>query len=590
MAQFFKFLFASCLGVILASVVLFFLGFAFIGGLISQAEPVVTVKPNSVLKLKFDKPIPEQTNNLEMNPFDLDNQKILGLHDIVETIEVAASDDKIKGIYLDLEMINGGGLSTTGVLRDALLEFKESGKFVVANSKYYTQGAYYLASAADKVFLNPSGAIDLHGFSATVPFYKSMLDNIGVQMQVFYAGQYKSATEPFRRYEMSEQSKRQTRAFLLPAFQDFLNEIGAARNKSYQELYSIVDELKVRTSEDALNYGLVDELGYYDQVMKDMKDRIGLEEKEDLNYIELGDYAAAGKPTTDYSVKNKIAVIYGEGAIITGKGEPGQIGDDKYTKFLRKAREDKKVKAIVFRVNSPGGSPIASENILREIQLAKEAGKPVVVSMGDYAASGGYYVSCEADHIYAEENTLTGSIGVFMMLPNARELMKDKIGITFDTVKTTQYSNGLGIYYDLAPAEVAYLNSTTQNYYSMFKNRVAEGRDLTPEKVEEIAQGRVWSGEDAVKVGLVDELGGIEEAMAKAAELAGLDEYRTIEYPEVKDPFQMILEELGANVPTAVKSKILQEEMGEYYDYYKDAKEMMKMNGVQAICPIQVQM
>jgi protease-4 len=590
MAQFFKFLFASCLGVILASVVLFFLGFAFIGGLISQAEPVVTVKPNSVLKLKFDKPIPEQTNNLEMNPFDLDNQKILGLHDIVETIEVAASDDKIKGIYLDLEMINGGGLSTTGVLRDALLEFKESGKFVVANSKYYTQGAYYLASAADKVFLNPSGAIDLHGFSATVPFYKSMLDNIGVQMQVFYAGQYKSATEPFRRYEMSEQSKRQTREFLVPAFQDFLNEIGSARNKSYQELYSIVDELKVRTSEDALNFGLVDELGYYDQVMKDMKDRIGLEEKEDLNYIELGDYAAAGKPTTDYSVKNKIAVIYGEGAIITGKGEPGQIGDDKYTKFLRKAREDKKVKAIVFRVNSPGGSPIASENILREIQLAKEAGKPVVVSMGDYAASGGYYVSCEADHIYAEENTLTGSIGVFMMLPNARELMKDKIGITFDTVKTTQYSNGLGIYYDLAPAEVAYLNSTTQNYYSMFKNRVAEGRDLTPEKVEEIAQGRVWSGEDAVKVGLVDELGGIEEAMAKAAELAGLDEYRTIEYPEVKDPFQMILEELGANVPTAVKSKILQEEMGEYYDYYKDAKEMMKMNGVQAICPIQVQM
>ncbi|MCR9289467.1 MAG: signal peptide peptidase SppA [Bacteroidetes bacterium] len=590
MAQFFKFLFASCLGVMLASVVLMLLGFAFIGGLISsQAESTVSLKPNSVLKIKFDKPIPEQTNNLEMNPFDLENQKILGLNAIVETIENAAGDDNIKGIYLDLESIAGGGLSTTGVIRDALLAFKESGKFIVANSKYYSQGTYYLASAADKVFLNPAGSIDLHGFSATVPFYKTMLENIGVEMQVFYAGQYKSATEPFRRYSMSEQSKKQTREFLQPAFEDFLNEIGSSRNKTYEELWDMANELKIKTSEDALNYGLVDELGYYDHVVKEMKDKIGLEAEDDLFYIGLTDYALTVKPKTDFSIKNKIAVIYGEGAIITGKGEPGNIGDEKYTKFIRKARKDKKVKAIVFRVNSPGGSPIASENILREIELAKEAGKPVVVSMGDYAASGGYYVACEADHIFAEENTLTGSIGVFMMLPNAQKLMKEKIGMTFDTVKTTQYSNGLGIYYDLAPAEVAFLNATTQNYYKLFKQRVAEGRNLTPEAVEKIAQGRVWTGEAATKIGLVDGVGGIDEALAKAADLAGLDEYRTVEYPEVKEPIEMLMEELTGSMPGTVKAKILEAELGDYYSDYKEIKEMMNMKGVQARCPIKIE-
>jgi len=588
MAQFIKFIIASCLGTVLAGLLLGFIGIAFIGGLISETETTPRVHANSVLEITLDKPIPEQTNNLDVNPFDLKNQKIWGLNAMVKTLEHAAEDDKIKGIYLNLDLVSAG-LPTLTTLRDALLKFKESGKFIIANSKYYSQSAYYLASAADKIYLSPAGSIDLHGFAATIPFYKEMLDKIGVKMQVFYAGQYKSATEPFRRKNISDQNRYQTREFLFPAFEDFLRHIATSRNKPVAEIRALIDNLDIKTADDALQHGLVDEVGYADQAEAEMKSKIGLESDEKLHKTNFYDYVATAKPKTDYSVKDKIAVIYAEGAIIPGKGSPGQIGDDKYTKYIRKAREDKKVKALVLRVNSPGGSPIASENIWREIELTKKAGKPVVVSMGDYAASGGYYISCNADYIIAEENTLTGSIGVFMVLPNVQKLMKDKIGISYDTVKTTRHSNGLGIYFDLAPEEVNFLNQTTQKYYAMFKKRVADGRQLTLEQVEEIAQGRVWSGEDAVGVGLVDQTGNLSDALAKAAELAGLDEYRTTEYPEVKEPIQILLEELtGQETAAGIKAKILENEFGEYYSDYKYIKETLDQKGVQAVCPVRV--
>lgn len=587
MAQFFKFLFASCLGVILASVIIFLLGMAWVMGMASATEKPKEVRPNSVLKVEFNQPIPEQTNNLQMNPFDLQNQKILGLSAIVQTIEAATTDDNIQGILLDLDFVNMG-LSSASTVRDALLAFKESGKFIVSNSKYYSQGAYYLASTSDKIFLNPAGNVDLHGFSAMMPFYKEMLDNLGINMQVFYAGKYKSATEPFRRYNMSEENRLQLHEYLLPTFKTFLSEIGESRGKSQQELWDIADGLLVRNAEDALSYGLVDANGYYDEVVSDMKERIGLEDDDDLYLVDLGDYNQTADLGKDFSVKDKIAVIYAEGAIITGDGEPGQIGDDKYTKFIRKARKDKRVKAIVLRVNSPGGSPIASENILRELELAKEDGKPVVISMGDYAASGGYYISCNADHIVAEENTLTGSIGVFLMIPNMKGLMQDKLGWNFDTVRTTRYSTGLTTYYPVEGEEANYLNQVTQNYYKMFKERVSAGRDLSMEQVETIAQGRVWSGEDALEVGLVDELGGLENALAKAADLSGLEKYRITEYPKVKDPVQLLLEELTGQ-ESAIKSSILENELGEYYSDYKYLKEMIEMKGPQARLPLKIE-
>lgn len=588
MGQFFKFLFASCLGTILAGIALSFVAFSVVGGMVASTEQVKPVSTNSVIEFNFAQPIPERTNNLEMNPFDIKNQYVLGLQDYIKSIEHAKTDDDIKGIFLNLEF-GGAGLATASALREALVDFKESGKFIIAYSKYYTQGAYYLGSVADKVYINPVGNVDMHGLSAMVPFYKTMLDNVGVEMKVFYAGKFKSATEPFRRYEMSDESKMQLRAFLDPAFDSFLQDIATSRGKTVAELRALTDDLLIRTPDDAVKYGLVDKTAYYDEIQAEMRELIGLEDDNKIPSINFADYYKATKPGLNLSIKNKIAVIYAEGAINMGEGDPGTVGDDKYVKILQKVRKDDKIKAIVMRVNSPGGSPVASENIWRELELAQEEGKKVVVSMGDYAASGGYYISCGADKIYAEDNTLTGSIGVFMMIPNTRELMADKIGMTFDTVLTTNNSQGLNTYFDMSQAEIDFLNGNIQSTYALFKKRVAEGRNMTEAQVEEIAQGRVWSGTDGKSVGLVDEIGGLNEAIASAADLAGLSEYRTTEYPRVKEPLQQLLEEFTGE-DKSITHKILQQEMGELYPHYKNIKTIMNMKGVQATLPVMVEL
>jgi len=588
MGQFFKFLFASCLGTILAGVVLMFIGFSVIGGMVADAEGVKPVSSNSVIEYNFNQMIPERTNNLEMNPFDLEQQYILGLQDYIYSIENAKTDDNVKGIFLNLEF-GGTGLATASALRDALLDFKGSGKFIIAYSKYYTQGSYYLGSVADKVYINPVGNLDLHGLSAMTPFYKKFMDKIGVKMQVFYAGKYKSATEPYRRYEMSDESKYQLREFLDPAFDDFLSDIAASRNKTVAELKGYAANLSIRTADDAVQYGLVDGIAYYDELQSEMQGLIGLEGDDKIPSVQFADYFKANKPKLNLSVKNKVAVVYSEGAIVMGEGDAGETGDEKYVKILQKVRKDDKVKAIVLRVNSPGGSPVASENIWRELELAQELGKKVVVSMGDYAASGGYYISCGADKIYAEPNTLTGSIGVFMMLPNTHELMADNIGMTFDTVKTTRNSQGLNTYFEPSEAEAAFLNGNIASTYALFKRRVADGRNMTEAQVEEIAQGRVWSGADGKNIGLVDELGGLNDAIAAAADLAGLEEYRTTEYPRIKEPLQQLLEELTGE-DKSIKANILQQELGEFYPHYKRVKGMMNMKGLQATLPVIVEL
>jgi len=587
MKQFFKFIFASCLGVILASGIVFLIGAMVVSSLAGKADKPKTIHPNTLLKISFDQPIPERTNNMEMNPFDLKNQQILGLNDIVKTIRHAKTDNKIKGILLDLQSL-GTGMVTASVLRDALLDFKESGKFIVANSKYYTQGSYYLASAADKVYLNPFGSVDFYGLSATVPFFKKLMEKIGVKMQIFYAGDFKSATEPFRRYDMSDKNKLQLREYLEPVYTKFLSDIGSSRNKTVAELRAIADGLKVRNSEEAVALGLVDAAAFKDELIADLKERMGLEEKDKLRTVSLSDYSKNAREKKDYSIKDKIAVVFAEGSIVVGKGDPGTIGDDKYTKILRKLRKDDKVKAIVLRVNSGGGSALSSENILREVTLAKEAGKPVVVSMGDYAASGGYYISCGADKIVAEPNTLTGSIGVFMMVPNARQLMDDKLGISYDTVKTTRYSTGLNSFFELSEGERKMLQASTMDIYEKFLKRVADGRNMTRDEVHKIAQGRIWTGTKAKEIGLVDELGGLDDAMKIAADLAGLGKYRSTYYPKVKEPLQQFIEELTGK-DEGVSARVLQKELGEYYPYYSFAKEVMQMKGVQARLPVLVE-
>lgn len=583
MGQFFKFMFASCLGVILAGVVLSLVSIAIVVQIASQADKPKGVKPNTVLHLSLEQPVPEQTNNLEMNPFDFKNQYILGLSDMVQAIKFAKTDDRIQGIYLDMKQIALGS-ATAGALRQALVDFKTSGKFVYAYSDYYQQGTYYIASAADQVYLNPIGDLDFRGFAMIQPFFKNMLDKIGVNMQVTYAGNYKSATEPFRLTEMSPENREQVREFVESLYESYLSAIGESRKLTVTELKDIANGWKVRNPGDAVKLGLIDVAGYKDQLMAEMRNKMGLEDGDKIPFLDLVDYYFSEEMSPGYAT-DQIAVVYAEGSIQGGESQPGIITDEQYVKWLEKIRKDDDIKAVVLRVNSPGGSALASENIWRELKLIKEAGKPIVVSMGDFAASGGYYISCMADSIYAEPTTLTGSIGVFSMMPNAEELFEEKLGITFDTVKTGQYSTSLTPFYAWTDPEHQIMQADVNEIYETFLQRVAEGRGMTRDQVHQIAQGRVWTGEKALQLGLVDGLGGMEQAMATAAALAGIEEYWTKEYPVVKDPLKQFMETFMDNdedIQSRMISRELGGEYGDLYDYYRD---MRSAQGVQARLP-----
>ncbi len=588
MSQFIKNVFASCLGVALALFVFFFVGIFFITALAgSGGKKTVSVSENSVLHLRFDHQVPEQTNNVESSGLEaFKGDDVLGLNDVLKLLEHAAADDNIKGVYINPEADLGMGLATADAYRKALEKFKESDKYIISNSKYYSQGAYYLASVADQVYINPLGSVDFHGFSAMIPFFKDMLDKIGVKMEVFYAGDFKSGSEPFRLNKMTDNNRLQMREFLEPVYQNFLADIGKSRKMDVAALRAIADGLKVRTAADALSLGLVDKVGYVDEVISDFKQRFGLKDTDKINVITLEDYAMGVTLKKDFKTKERIALVYAEGDILMNEGPRGSIVDQKYVKMLREIREDEKIKAVVLRVNSGGGSAIASENIWRELELIKKAGKKIVVSMGDYAASGGYYIACNADKIIAEPNTLTGSIGVFSMMPNASKMFDEKLGIHWDTVKTTKYSTGVNPFYDVTPLEAEQLQYSTQAIYEIFLQRVADGRDMARDSVHNIAQGRVWIAEKAIKIGLVDEVGGIELALSTAAELAGLEKYRLMEYPRQPDPMQELIAELtGEGGDKGIRGKAVEEELNEIYPNYKTLKKWVKMEGVQARLP-----
>ena len=599
MQQFFKFVFASCLGVLLSMLVLSFLMIALVGGAAASfgAKETVTVRPNSVLELKFGGILPEKTNNVAQDGFTLENKDVVGLFDVLEAIEYAKTDDDIKGIYLDLDGAPGG-MSTRANLRDALIDFKESGKFIVAHSKFYTQSTYYLASVADDVSVHPTsmlGGIEFTGFGRQIPFYKNALDKLGVKMEVYYAGQFKSATEPYRLTEMSDQNRRQIREYLGPLYEKYLADISESRDVSVAELKRIANEWLIREPNDAVKYKLVDRLAYKDEVLDLLREKIGLEADDKIYKVTLENYVSKAKPSTDFSVKDKIAVIYAEGTITSGKDMPGSITDDDYGPMIRKIRQDDKIKGIVLRVNSPGGSALSSESIWRELSLAIEEGKPVVVSMGDYAASGGYYIACMADKIFAEPTTITGSIGIFSMMPNASGLLQDKLGVTLDTLNLAKHASAINSipFLDHSPKFRAVFQEMTDEGYEQFLSRVAEGRKMTRDEVHEIAQGRVWTGEKAKELGLVDELGGLEEAIAEAQQLAGLENYRITEYPRVKDPLQQFLDKWldmpSATTSAAAKQAILKEEMGDLYPYYNHLKEISQMKGPQARMPFLIE-
>ena len=560
MGQFFKYLLATILGFFIVIFLLVIIGIGTIAGIASSAEKTPDVKVNSVLKIQLNDFLPELTNNVPISNFNFQQESVPGLSEIKKALKKAQTDDKIKGIYLE-QSFTPVGFSTAQDIHKALVEFKESGKFIVSYGDYISQGGYYLSSLGDPLIVNPSGMVDFRGLSSEIPFFKNMLDKSGVKLQIYYAGQFKGATEPYRLTKLSDQNRMQISSYLNELYQNFTLDIAKGRKMEHESIKKIAYDYSALIPDDALRLGMVDILGYRDQADSIIREKIGLDESEKINFISLNKYINAVSEQPDLKVKDKVAVVYAEGTIIMGKGENGSIGDEKYVEIFETIEKDDKIKAVVLRVNSPGGSALSSENILRSIQKVREKGKSVIISMGDYAASGGYYISCQADSIFAQPNTITGSIGVFSIIPSAQELLTEKIGITFDTVKTGPYANGISLAYDITPAEGVKIQMMTDRTYESFLERVSKARNMTRDEVHAVAQGRVWTGRQGIEAGLVDRLGTLEDAINAAAGLSKLEKYRISEYPKVKDPIMQLIEditsgEISALLEKKIKTKI----------------------------------
>jgi protease-4 len=580
MKQFFKFVLASMLGVFIMGIIVVVIIAGLIAGVVSSSgsEKAADVEPNSILHMAFTTPITERTPN---NPLaglsflGLNSEKSIGLNDILANIKKAKKDDNIKGIFLD-ESYMSSGQATTEEIRNALIDFKKSKKFVIAYSEVYTQGFYYLATAADKVYINPKGIFDFTGFSSQTTFLKGALDKLGIEAQIIKVGTFKSAVEPLVLTKMSDPNRLQVTSYLGSLYDHFLTGISKSRGINKDSLFNYANEARVQFPEDALRLKLVDGLKYKDEILDDLKTRTGTPLKSNLANVEIGDYTKSksddGKDDDDNSSSNRIAIVYANGEITGGDGDDNSIGSERISRAIRKVRLDNKIKAVVLRVNSPGGSSLASDVIWREVALTKKV-KPIIVSMGDYAASGGYYISCAADSIFAEPNTITGSIGIFAILPNMQKLFNDKLGVTFDGVKTGKYADLGDISRPLSPEERAILQNNVNHGYDDFTKAVAAGRGKTQEYINSIGQGRVWTGAQAVKIGLVDRLGNIHDAVASAAKKAKLKNYDLVAYPEQKSIFNQI----DGDLTSQMRTKMMQSELGENYRVYMQIKGLTQI-------------
>ncbi|GIR13384.1 MAG: signal peptide peptidase SppA [Cryomorphaceae bacterium] len=581
MKQFLKFTLAAAAGLMLGvfSIIIIFSILAASG----DSKEVQLDKPY-VLRLELNGEIQDRVEEM---PFDLSeitgqDVNILGLNDILANIKKAKTDENIKGIYIEIGMISAG-FATREEIRNALLDFKESGKFITTYSEIYTQGSYYLASVADYICMYPEGGMELRGLNSTIPFFTNALKKMGIEPQVIRHGKFKSAVEPFMLTEMSDENREQIETYMGSIWEHFLKNVASDRKLTRDRLNEMAENLEIQTTEDAVRLGLVDSLFYRDQFQNHLANLMEQENYDDINFISLKKYnKVKNENARDKFKKEKVAVIYAQGEIQSGEGSETVIGSERISKAIRKARKDEKVKAIVLRVNSPGGSALASDVIWREMKLANEE-KPVVVSMGDVAASGGYYIACASDKIYASPNTITGSIGVFGIMPNIEELMTDKIGITFDNVKTNKFADLGSVNRPLTQEEYDIIQKGVVDVYNTFTSKVAEGRDMSQENVDDIGQGRVWSGTNAMDINLIDEYGGLEAAVAGAAELAELEDYRIYELPEQKDPFQELLEQLEEDMQTSW----IKYQLGDQYKYYKTIQDIKHLKGVQARMPYQ---
>ncbi|WP_289053562.1 signal peptide peptidase SppA [Carboxylicivirga marina] len=580
MVKFFKYLLATFAGGIVAALVLLVLLIGMFSAMAALGDKETKISENTILLLDLngpvvdrviDDPLADAFSSITGDPSPE------GLNRLLKNIEKAKRDENISGIVLESGMMMAG-YATIEEIRNALIDFKTSGKFIYSFAPIYTQKAYYLASVADKVYLNPSGMLELKGMYAERTFFKKALEKIGVEVQVFKHGKFKSAVEPFLLEEMSEPSKLQTKVYLNSMWDHVKAGIAEARGLTPEKVSELADGMPMFNSDELLiESGLIDGLKYKDEVINELKKLVGVDEGDDLEALNSSKYAKVYVSNGKGFIREKIAVIYAEGDI-DGTSSDG-IKSDKLSKTIRKARRDSSIKAIVFRVNSPGGSALGSEIIWREVELAQKV-KPVIVSMGNYAASGGYYISCAADKIVANPTTLTGSIGIFGMIPNAEGLTK-KLGVSFDGVKTNEFADMPSITRPFRKEERELLQAYIVKGYDTFIGRCADGRETTKEAIDEIGQGRVWSGVNAIDINLVDEIGGLNKAIELAKEAAELDEYRMVELPKAIDPIEQFMKELSGEARMFVGKSL----MGEEYKYIQTLENLKNGYQIQARIP-----
>ncbi len=577
MKSFLKFTFASILGVILGLLIFTLL---FIGIISSTSkEKPVSIEPNTILLAKFDNPIIDRHPDSpfqSLSPLSFSPDNRIGLDVILENIKKAGEDENIKGIFINSSYV-AAGIGTVEEIREALLKFKETGKFIIAHADMYTQPGYYLASVADKIYLTPEGAMSWLGISSEVLFFKKALDKLGIEAQVIKQGEYKGAPEMLMYEKLSPENKSQIQNYINSIWNHLVANVALSRNLQVDSLNYLADNMIISSAEEAAKYQLISGPKYYDEVLNELKELTDTPEDKDLKAVSMKKYIKVPAQRKVKGLpKNKIAVVYASGNITSGEKEGDMITSARFAKAIRKARRDSTIKAIVLRVNSGGGSALASEVIWREVKLASET-KPVIASMGDVAASGGYYILAPATKVIANPNTITGSIGVFGIIPNTKKLMNEKLGITTDVVKTNDNSDFISVFRPMRPAEIKILQTQIEKIYNTFITHVAEGRDMSVEEVDEIARGHVYSGEDALKIGLIDEFGGLTKALEMAASEAEIDDYRIIKLPDVKNPFELIMQQLTGDA----KTRILRNELGDDYKYYRQLNEMRHLTGIQ---------
>ncbi|PKP20566.1 MAG: signal peptide peptidase SppA [Bacteroidetes bacterium HGW-Bacteroidetes-20] len=583
--KFWRIVLGSMLGFFISSIVLSILSLIFFFGIIASVttSSVPSVADNSILKLSLNTVIEErgEENPFENTAFQNFANSPVGLDDIINCIDKAATDPKIKGISLEVSTIQAG-MGTLQEIYNALSRFKESGKFIYAYGDYYSQKGYYLSTIADQIFINKLGSIDFKGMALKTMFFKGLLEKLEVDVQVVRHGEFKSAVEPFILDKMSEANREQMTVLASDIWNVLVSQVSLSRGISVESLQLIANQLLCENATACLKYKMIDSISYYSSYENSLRNLIQIKTDKKINYVSISDYRKTITTTTN---ENNIAIVYAVGDIIDGEGDENSIGSITFCKELRKAYTNDKVKAIVIRINSPGGSALASEAIWNEIELAKKSGKIIVTSMGDYAASGGYYIACNSDAIVAQPTTLTGSIGVFGLIPSVQKMLKNKLGITYDVVKTNEHAD-----YDsgrlLNEYELSKIKISIEEIYELFTQRVATGRKMKIEEVYKIGEGRVWTGFRAKEIGLVDKLGGLDVAIATATELAKITNYGILIYPSQPNWFEKMF---GNQNKTSMK-QALGEEFGELYFAFDAMKSIIRMKGVQARIPMTIEM